>query len=259
MIVDCHTHIYEAGRGGPFDLPCSADDLLRQMDEHGVDLSVILPLAGMASNEHVHQQCARFPDRLVGLYNPDFTDPARTVPIMEEFFSRYRAAGLKLHPRLQGVTVNDSIIMEVLHWAGERGLPALFDVFPWGKSLDNPAMHPLAYHRVAQEIPALKLILAHAGGCKLIDAFLTAKSNPNVFLDLSMTPVYFKGSSIAQDCAFLCRRLPPGRLLYGSDFPYVPFSDSRQAAELYTQGLEEESRVAVMAGAAASLFGIRVR
>jgi hypothetical protein len=39
----------------------------------------------------------------------------------------------------------------------------------------------------------------------------------------------------------------------------VPFSDSRQAAELYTQGLEEESRVAVMAGAAASLFGIRVR
>lgn len=255
MILDCHTHIFEAGRGGPFNLPCSADDLLVQMDEHGVDMSIVLPLPGVASNEFTHRECGRHNDRLRALYTPEF-EFVDAVARMEAFFSRWSPPGLKIHPRHQGITVEQPGVTEVIAWAAERNLPILFDVFPFGPSLDNAATYPLAYHSVARKFPGLRMVLAHAGGFRLMDAFLVAKSNPGVYLDLSFTPVYFKGSSLADDCSFLCRRLPPGRVLYGSDFPSVPFIDSFEAASRFTEGLEEAVKREVMGDGAARLFGL---
>jgi predicted TIM-barrel fold metal-dependent hydrolase len=230
MIIDCHTHIYETGSGGPFNLPSTAADLVREMDAAGVDLSLILPLSSMAGNAFVADACAEFPDRLAALYNPDFTQPGTTIANMQSFFEVYAPKGLKIHPRHQGITVRDEVMLEVLHWAEERGLPVLFDVFQFGPSLDDDGMRPMAYHAVAQKLPGLKMILAHAGGFRILEAFMVAKSNPNVFLDLSFTPAYFQGSSVAADCGFVCRRLPPGRVFYGSDFPFVPFAESIEHA-----------------------------
>jgi predicted TIM-barrel fold metal-dependent hydrolase len=256
MIVDCHTHIFELGCGGPFNLPCSADDLVREMDAHGVDLSVVLPLPGIASNEFVQRECARHPGRLTPLYNPEFDVAKGTLRKMEAFFDSYAPKGLKIHPRNQGVTVNDGVVEEVLHWASEKDLPILFDVFAWGGSLDNLALHPLAYHRVAQKFPNLRLILAHAGGYKLMEAFMVAKSNANVFLDISLTPLYFKGSSLAADCGFLCRSLPAGRVLYGSDFPSVRFGDGLDAARQLLTSAGDHITNETMGKAAARVFGL---
>ena len=256
MIVDCHTHIFEVGSGGPFGLPASAADLVRRMDEQQVELSVVLPLAGIAGNEFVQRQCAASSGRLIGLYNPDFTVPGETIQKMEEFFDEYSPRGLKIHPRYQGVTVKDTVVTEVFHWAEERGVVILVDVFLHGASLDNPDLHPLAYHRVAQQTPALRMILAHAGGYKIMEAFMVAKSNPNVYLDVSFTPAYFTGSSIADDCGFLCRRLPAGRVLYGSDFPYVPFGESMERARAFMSGAEEHLTSEFWGDSAATLFGV---
>jgi hypothetical protein len=226
------------------------------MDEQGVGYSVVLPLPGVATNEFVQKECERSGGRLVGLYNPEFEPAGETIKKMETFYAAHSPRGLKIHPRVQGVTVDDGVVRDVLCWADERGLPALFDVFPFGPSLDDVATHPLAYHRVAQERPGLKLILAHAGGYKLLEAFMVAKSNPNVFLDFSFTPVYFKNSSLAKDCRFVAGRLPAGRTLYGSDFPHVPFGESLGNARRLFADCEEVVQAEVLGKAAARLFGI---
>src|SRR5580698_8070479 len=129
MIVDCHTHIFEAGHGGPLGLPSSADDLIRDMDEHGVQHSVVLPLPGVASNEFVRKQCELSHRRLVGLYNPEFEPARETIKKMDLFYSSCPFKGLKIHPRVQGITVEDGVVRDVLSWADEHGLPVLFDVF----------------------------------------------------------------------------------------------------------------------------------
>jgi predicted TIM-barrel fold metal-dependent hydrolase len=257
VIVDCHVHIFEKGRGGPFDLPASAEDVIREMDAANVDVSVVLPLPGVATNEFVHHQARLHPDRLCALYTPEFDKPAETLRLMAEFFSEFTPAGIKIHPRLQGVTVADTIVREVLAWASEQGHTVLFDVFPYGPHLNNPAIHPLAYGAIAEALPDLKIVLAHSGGYKVQEAFLVAKSFPNIFLDISFTPVYFKGSSVAADLAFVCRRLPSGRMLYGSDFPYVPFAEHLETARELTLGLTEPSKAMLFGEAARSLFRIR--
>ena len=255
MIIDGHTHIFEAGRGGPLDLPCSADDLVRAMDSAGIDLSIVIPLPGVASNDFVHRECARFPDRLRAIYTPEFEDPSGTIAKLERFFGQWQPRGLKIHPRVQHVTASDSIVRETLSWAETRCLPVIFDVFPFGAELDILALQPLAYHPIAQNCRQLKIVLAHAGGYRLMEAFMVAKSNPNVYLDISFTPLYFQGSSLLNDCGFLCRRLPPGRVLYGSDFPHTQMGDSLTLARQLLAETSESVVGEVLGGAAARLFG----
>jgi predicted TIM-barrel fold metal-dependent hydrolase len=259
MIVDCHTHIFEAGRGGPFNFPAGAEDLMRLMDEHGIDMSVVLPLPGVASNEFVYRECERFGDRLAPLYTPEFDAPGETVARMEAFFERFSPKGLKIHPRWQNVTVEDTPVLDVLGWAADRDVPVLFDVFAFGPSLGKMATYPIAYHNVAQKLPKLRMVLAHSGGYRVMEAFLVAKSNAGVHLDISFTPVYFKGSSVASDCGFLCQSLPAGRVLYGSDFPYIRVPDSLEAASRICACLDENARREVMGDAAARFFRLGKR
>lgn len=254
MIVDAHTHIAEAGRHGPFGLDASADALVRAMDDAGVDVSIVLPLPGVASNEFVQREAARHPARLVPLYCPDFTVPGETLNKLDRAAQRQRLHGLKIHPRVQGVVPTDPVVREVFAWASEQGVTTLVDVFPWGPSLDDERIHPLAYHRVAIEFPRLKLVLAHAGGYKVLEAFLVAKANPNVFLDLSLTFAYFRDTSVATDLAFAAGRLPAGRVLYGSDFPDVRFADYLTTVREQTAGLDAGRADALFGGTARSLY-----
>lgn len=254
MIVDCHTHIFESGRGGPFNAPSSADDLVRQLDASGVDAAIVLPLPGVATNRHVRSECERHRDRLFALYTPEFDAPSSTIQRMERHFADTPAHGLKIHPRNQGVSVEVSIVDEVIAWAAERSMTILFDVFAWGDSLGNTAMEPFAYNAAARRYPTVRILLAHAGGQKVLDAFLVAKSNPNVFVDVSFTPLYFKGSSIERDVGFICGALPDGRVLYGSDFPYTHFQQHLDVVRELTRDLGEERQAAIFGGAARELF-----
>lgn len=256
MIVDCHTHLFASGRGGPLDLPASADDLVREMDQHGVARAVVLPLPDTGGNLFVHEQCARHRDRLTPLYLPEFEQRGCVIRNMERFFHDWPAHGLKIHPRRQGISINEPEVRDTLAWAAERGLTVLFDVFLWGASLGNADLEPLAYHALAQALPNLRMVLAHAGGHKIMDAFLVAKANPNVFLDVSFTPVYFRGSSIAQDVGFVCARLPAGRVLYGSDFPFTYFGQHLEIVQDLARDVTPAVQRALFGEAARALFRI---
>jgi hypothetical protein len=256
MIIDNHVHVYESGRGGGRGAAASVDDLLHEMDAAGVDVSVVIPLPGVASNEYVGAQCARHRDRLVQLYTPEFDRPAQTLGRMRAFCAASDVRGVKIHPRVQGVTIRDPLVREAVVCATELGLPVVFDVFPFHASLDDPATQALAYHRLAQEFPQATLVLAHCGGFQVMDAFMVAKVNRNVLVDVSFTWIYFRGSSIARDLAFICGRLPAGKVLYGSDFPDVSLAEYLELVRRDTEGLGAEQREALFSGAASALYRI---
>ena len=61
--------------------------------------------------------------------------------------------------------------------------------------------------------------MAHFGGYKLWDALFVAKAHPNIFVDLSYTLLYFRGSSLEKDLGFAIKKLGSHRCIYGSDHP----------------------------------------
>lgn len=141
--------------------------------------------------------------------------------------------GLKLHPRVQRFTLADPGLPDLIRHAGRLGLPVLIDCFPWGV-LDERLM-PLAFDPLAKAAPEATIIMAHAGGIRLYDAMMVAKSNRNVLLDLSFSLLYFRGSSLHSDLAYVIPSVGAGRFLYGSDHPDRPLAaalaDSLDALE----------------------------
>ena len=255
MLVDAHVHLRE--HDAPGRSRVGAADLLREMDACGVDAAVVLPCPGLASNEHVQRECSAHRDRLPTLYLPDFARPRETLGAMERFFEAHAPRGLKIHPRFQGLRPDDTIVQEAVAWAEARGLPVLFDVFPHGPSLADPGLHPAAYDALARRLPGCTIILAHAGGCRAVDAFMVAKANPNVLLDSSLSLTYFAETSVAQDIAFAIKHLWPGRTLYGSDFPEVGLGGYLRHARGALAGITDDRQRAFYGETAAAVFKIQ--
>jgi uncharacterized protein len=254
MLVDAHVHLREQETPGRPRV--GAEDLLREMDACGVEAAVVLPCPGLASNEHVQRECRAHADRLLTLYLPDFSRPAQTMTAMESFFESHAPRGLKVHPRLQGIRPSDPIVHEVAAWAQARKLPVLFDAFPHGPSLADPTIHPAAYDALARRLPGCTIILAHAGGCRAVDAFMVAKANPQILLDSSLSLTYFAEASVAEDIAFTIRHLWPGRTLYGSDFPEVGLGAYLDHTRHVLSRLSDDRAQAFYGRTAAVIYGI---
>jgi predicted TIM-barrel fold metal-dependent hydrolase len=257
LVIDAHVNLREHARGAGKPA-LAAEDLLREMDAADVAAAVVVPCPGFASNGFVRNECAAHDDRLFALYNPDFTRPERTLEEMERFVGAHAPHGIKIHPRFQEVSVHDTIVEETVSWASEHGLPVLFDCFPHGDSLHDEARHPLAYQHLARRLPEATIVLAHAGGHRALEAFMVAKANPNIVLESSFTLAYLEGSSAEMDLAFAIRRLSPGRVLYGSDFPEVGVADYLGRTRAVVGALSGDRAEAFYAAAARRVYGIPV-
>jgi predicted TIM-barrel fold metal-dependent hydrolase len=256
MIVDAHTHIYEYPDRYT-RRPAGTGDLLREMDDAGVDVSIVIPLPEVASNEYVQQACAAHPDRLVALYTPDFSRPSETIEKMKHHFAHHPAHGIKIHPRLQGVNFQQPIVQEVTAWIAEQSIPLLIDCFYSGPTLNDERLHPAAYLEVARRHPKLPIILAHSGGHKTLDAFLVAKANPNVLLESSLTLSYFPETSIERDLVFAINHFWPGRTLYGSDFPQFGIGEYLQNTRRVLDRLSDDRVKAFYGETASALYAVR--
>jgi predicted TIM-barrel fold metal-dependent hydrolase len=256
VIIDAHVNLRE--KAGVAKPRRDAGDLLRAMDEADVAAAVVFPCPGIASNAFVQEQCAPHADRLVTLYNPGFAAGEETIAAMDRFFADHRPHGVKIHPRFQGVSIDDSRVHEVVAWASEQAVPLVFDCFPHGDSLDDPSKAPLAFHALARRFPQAIIVLAHAGGYRVLDAFMVAKSNPNVILESSFTLGYFAGSSVEQDLAFAMRCLPEDRAIYGSDYPEYEIGDHLQRTRRVLAGMPAERMQAFYAETARRVFQMAV-
>ena len=94
MIVDTHVHIWEISEKYPIgptapnwtskpDEPATADELIEDMNQNGVDRSVLVQTSWSTwDNGYIADSQARFPDRFIGHgmldpQNPDNADQAR--------------------------------------------------------------------------------------------------------------------------------------------------------------------------------------
>lgn len=123
MIIDAHAHV---GHGRLKSL--SADDLLRQMDENGVDRAILCPVEEQIvafnheGNLFILDQVRRHPRRFTGfaVANPWFGE----IAVRElEWALGEGLRGLKLHPVYQGFPMNDAMIYPLVDVAARQHVP----------------------------------------------------------------------------------------------------------------------------------------
>jgi len=131
-IIDVHAHLGKVMHAHP---ALTVDDLLRFMDKHDIELSVVLPLVNPEEEDYPYtsddalRDCALHPDRLIPFAN---VDPRRGSndgrydfrPVLEH----YRDLGCRgFGEILANLPTNDPRMKGIYQACGELSLPVVFD------------------------------------------------------------------------------------------------------------------------------------
>ena len=224
-------HVTESGRWLAGDHDASLEQLILSLRESRVDKAVILPIAGIISNEFVAEACSNYPDELIGFASVNPLEDG-APKILEAARKELNLRGLKLHPRLQGFDLNDGHVLPVIHQAASLGLPVLIDAW----------VHPAASGdfglldsivRIASKVPSAKMIVAHLGGLNRSRVSQIAQYD-NLYFDISFVLKYvidYDVRLIYDEIIPVMRELGPSRLIYGSDHPEANLRDYFELTE----------------------------
>lgn len=255
--VDAHVHVFppevirerEAylGRdawfgalyGSPEARMVDADEVVAQMDGTGVEVSVVFGFAfrdqGLCRmiNDYVIEAVSRHPGRLAGLACVSPGAPGAVAELERCLDAGLRGCGelmpdgqgfggsLGAPARARGGARAPEDLAAISRCLEERGLPLLIHANePVGHHYPGKGRFtPEACFALAQDHPALTIVLAHMGGglflYELMPEVRTALAR--VYYDTSAVPYLYGPDvyAVAVSCA------GEGKLIFGSDYPLL--------------------------------------
>lgn len=224
-IFDAHTHLYLDGGNSIFRHKSDAVSIVSEMDKVGVEKALIISIAPHMDQDRIFTEVKKHPSRLyfVGSVDPWVSDP---IAMINYSVKKLGAKAIKIHPRLQGFGYeNLDLIMPIADYCGKIGVPLILCSFCGGKSLFNAKPLELVFE-LATRNPNTIIVMAHAGGHRPLEALLVQKACPNVYLEISFSPLYFANSSVEADFHFMLHKCDPRKIVYGSDYPEKSMSES---------------------------------
>ena len=246
-IVDAHTHlfpdpIYRAlerwfdKHAWSIRFRAGADEVVQELARAGASRVVALVYAhkpGMAEalNGYLSQLCKRTPAVIgVGTVLPGEPDARRVV---RDAITVHRLRGIKLHCHVMGMAIDDPRVLEVLAECEQLRVPA---VVHCGRA---PAAegYPVATaticsaartERVLRALPQLRLVVPHVGMDETDQYLALLDAHEHLHLDTAMACAEYFDAPI--EWAAIERHAD--RILFGSDFPIVPYESGRELGVL---------------------------
>jgi predicted TIM-barrel fold metal-dependent hydrolase len=246
LIVDAQVHIWSGGKPTNANhrqvAAFTKDDLLKEMDEAGVDAAVIHPPASWDpnSNELAVEAARQHPNRLAILGNFPLDKP-ESRGLVDGWKKRPGMLGLRfvfLQPHMKSWPTDGTI--DWLWPAAERaGLPIALLA---GDFLPKVA-------QIAGQHPKLKLIIDHlgrSGGAKddaawaSLPSMLALARFPNVAIKATGAPSYssqpYPYRNIHDHLKRIYDAFGPARMFWGTDITRMPCS-WRQCVTMFTEEL----------------------
>lgn len=231
MVIDFHTHIFPekiaarayetlsvngrtAGYAPIHNL--TREELLKKMDEYGVDLSVVCPVATKPTQSQknlewgVTLKSERL-DCIAGLF-PDAESWKKNVD--DAVSMGYK--GVKLHPEYQNFVVDEDAMLSLYEYAFSKDLFILFHAGydPIGK--EPFKSNPKKFARLAEEFKGAKIVVAHLGGQSQWDDVEKYLVGKDVYLDTAMGFDYYSQEQFLR----ILKAHGSDKILFGSDSPW---------------------------------------
>lgn len=221
FIIDAHLHTgYVAAF---FAFHTTEEHLLQYMDRCGIRLAVCSDMlsifegirAGIESQRRVFEWSKR---RIfyLGPFDPRF--PEESLECLKEELGRPGFRGLKIHPSMHATSGDDPSYRPAWEFAARHDLALM--THSWSASDYNPVQFlsvPDRFEGYVKDFPTVRFILGHAGGRGKgrTEAIRMANAYPNVYMDFAGDIYCYR---LMEE---LVGQVPAGRVLYGSDFPWM--------------------------------------
>ena len=204
--------------------------LISEMDEAGIDMSVILPsdvgydLGDQRTpvwnqNKMIADIASRYPSRLIAFVG---VDPRRddALRLLETGVKEWGCRGLKINPTA-GFYPNDKQFYPLYQKAVELNIPLISHTGGSIPPLKSKYAQPIHFDEIASDFPNLKMICAHLGHGWWLELNQLTEKHLNVYTDCSGWQ-FSASSYVKYFCQVMRHTLNltgMDRVLFGSDSP----------------------------------------
>lgn len=271
-VVDAHVHLFPAPvfdaiwrwfdqHAWPIRYRLHAEVVIEFLATRGVTRFTALHYAhrpGMARvlNHFVAELAAAHRDAVIPVATVLPGEP-EADDVLREALGPLQLRGVKLHCHVQRMPADDPRIDPVYRRCAEAGVPVVIHA---GREPASPAYgvdtRALCgadqVERVLRRHPTLTLVVPHLGADEFAEYLALLTRHENLYLDTTMAiGDYFP--------AELPPALWPGlarRMLYGSDFPNLPYAWDRELRRVLDVVTDPVDRDALLRGNALRVFGV---
>jgi len=272
-VVDAHVHVFPdpifkavwewfETYGWPIRYQMTSEDLIRFLISHGISHVVALQYAhkpGIARdlNQYMAALCRRFPGRMTGMATVFPGEPDAGVILKEAF--EMGLSGVKLHTHVQCFDMQSEAMDQVGAVCEQEGKPLVVHA---GQEPKSPAYKCDPYllcsadktERLLKRYPDLKMCVPHLGMgefdayCRLIETYDT------LWLDTTMAITDF----FPLENPVRLTGLRTDRIMYGTDFPNIPYAWDRELKKLMEHPLAPEALSNILGGNAVAFFNLNL-
>jgi len=229
MIIDINAQL---GQPWGTRIGQTAEELLTKMDKAGIDRALVSTFPfGNYDNDYVAASVRAYPDRLSGvaMLSPFANDTA--AESLARYVDDAGFVGARLHPAAHGYKLSEKeVCADILGGLDARGLPVI------AYSGDELYATPFQLMMAALEYTTLPFVMLHSGFMmQTNDAVMVAERCPNVYLEHS--------SGISMGITQSLEAVGAGRILFGSDSPYMDIEVEKYKIEITVEDQDARERI----------------
>jgi predicted TIM-barrel fold metal-dependent hydrolase len=272
IIIDAHVHIFPRGIFSAirqwFDenawhirYQLTSAEIFDFLLSHGVDHIIALQYAhkpGIADelNQYMAEKCRQHQNRVTGMATV-FPGEKNAPDILQRAFDS-GLGGLKLHAHVQCFDMNSDPMNRLYECCRINKKPAVMHV---GKEPKSAAYRCDPYQlcsadkleRVLRDFPDLKICVPHLGFDETSAYRKMIEKYDNLWLDTTMAITDYFPMEEKIDLA----RYRSDRIMYGSDFPNIPFAWDRELKTLKAADLSRDTLERILNKNAVDFFGLQ--
>jgi len=268
-VVDAHVHLFPSRvlaaiwrwfdrNAWPIRYKLSSEQVVDFLFKRGLSRIVALHYshtAGMARalNQYMAEFCRADP-RIIGLATVLPGEPEAARIVREAFASGLK--GVKLHCHVQCFSPDEDRVGPIYQECEKANLPMVIHAGREPSSQHYPCdTYQLCsadrIERVLRAHPRLKLCVPHLGADEFNSYQRLLERYDNLWLDTTMAIADYFPASAPVDLI----RSWPERILYGTDFPNLPYAWDRELKRLLALKLPADAEAKILGQNALSLFG----
>ncbi len=218
-----------------FNSKISIDDYVSAMKKYEIDKAVIVSFnlisaygECIVTNEDLANFVEKYPNKFIGFAGIDVPAPD-AVDQLEYAITSLNLKGVKLVPPLQKFDISDKQYDPLWHKMLDLNIPL------WTHTKDQTSIigaitrlgHPMLIDDLATRYQDLTIIMGHMGYPWFWEAISVAFRHPNVYIDISNRPIYYK--YFPWD-VFTVERFEH-KVLYASDHPMINWNETIPAVK----------------------------
>ena len=270
-VVDAHVHLFPDHLfasiwrwfekfGWPIRYRLGSPAIIEFLLSRGVSRIVGLHYAhrpGLARelNNYMSGLCRTYP-QLIAMATV-YPGEKNTRQILTEAFDK-GLSGLKLHCHVQCFDMLDAAMHDIYRTCRDFNKPLIMHV---GREPKSPAYPCDPYElcsaeRLAQvltEYPGLRICVPHLGADEFEAYSRLLENHANLWLDTTMTLADYLPFDNIPDL----QTMPADRLIYGSDFPNLPYAWDREIQQIRRLKLNRQRLSKLLSQNAIDFYGIR--